>query len=74
MVSNGHLRDPGPVCRETRRLSLEGGFHEGLALLRGPPGIMLTLTAPQMRRKGTSPNTLASAMLQTGEAAAHPAT
>ncbi len=54
--------------------ALGGGFHEGLALLRGPPGIMLTLTAPQMRRKGTSPNTLANATPQTGEAAAHPTT
>jgi hypothetical protein len=38
--------------------ALGGGFHEGLVLLRGSPGTMLTLTAPQMRRKGTSPNTL----------------
>jgi hypothetical protein len=51
---------------------LGGGFHEGLASLRGPLGIIPTLTAPRMPRKVTSTNNLASAIPQTGKPSAHP--
>jgi hypothetical protein len=50
-----------------------GGFPRRISNLRVlPPGIMLTLTAPRMRRKGTPLDNLPSAALWTGEEALHP--
>ena len=69
----GRGKQSGPTIG-ARRLILEGGFHEGLALLRVlPPGIMLTLTTRAMGRKGTPSTNLPSAALGKGEKATqHP--